>query len=31
MYRFLVADAINLARGLASEYVSRLNGAGPSG
>jgi len=31
MTRFLVTDAISVARGLASAYVSRLNGAGPFG
>jgi hypothetical protein len=31
MSRFLVANAISVARGLASEYVRRLNGAGPFG
>jgi hypothetical protein len=31
MTRFAVTDAISVARGLASAYVSRLNGAGPFG
>jgi hypothetical protein len=31
MSRFLVANAISVARGLASEYLRRLNGAGPFG
>jgi hypothetical protein len=31
MSRFLVTVAISVARGLASAYVRRLNGAGPSG
>src|SRR6185503_17549174 len=31
MSRFFVASAISVARGLASEYARRLNGAGPFG